>query len=264
MADDGGLDLAQWAAWAAGIALAVYVGACALLFAFQRSLLYYPQPSAWGRPETTFTLPVDGAELHVSVRPHEGPKALVYFGGNAEDVSRSLPSLADTFPGHALYLLHYRGYGGSTGEPSEAALHADALALFDKVALVHPDVTVVGRSLGSGVAIRLASERPVSRLVLVTPYDSIEALAAQRFPWLPMRWLLRDTYRSIRHAPSIRVPTLLIAAGNDKVIPLESTERLLAAFPPGVASLVVVHGAGHDSLSSKEAYLEALQGFQQR
>ena len=94
----------------------------------------------------------------------------------------ALPGLADAFPDHALYLLHYPGYGGAPGKPSEAAIAADALALFDRVAPQHPRVVVIGRSLGSGVAVQVASARPVARLVLVTPYDSLEEIAAKHVP----------------------------------------------------------------------------------
>ena len=162
------------------IVLLLYGAACVALFSFQRSLIYFPQPSAFDTPSTTLTLPVPGAELVVSIRPHAGQKALIYFGGNAEDVSSNLSSFSGAFPDYAIYLLHYRGYGGSSGKASEEMLHADAQALFDKVHAQHPNIAVVGRSLGSGVAIRLASQRPVSRLVLVTPFDKGQAKVIEK------------------------------------------------------------------------------------
>lgn len=240
--------------------LLAYAGICAVLFVFQRSLLYFPQPAALAAPASLLTLTLPDADLRVSVRPHDGPKALIYFGGNAEDVSLSLSAFAQAFPDRAVYLLHYRGYGGSSGKPTEENLHADALALFDKVRASHPDIAVVGRSLGSGVAVRLASRRPVARLALVTPYDSIAEIAAAQFPYFPVRWLLTDKFESWRHAPAIRVPTLLIAAGQDEVIPRASTERLLAGFGAGVASLMVMAGAGHNTVSSSADYWLALRG----
>lgn len=238
----------------------VYLGICVALFAFQRALIYYPQPRALAGPASTMELEVADASLVVSVRPHDGPKALLYFGGNAEDVSNNLPSFSQAIPDHALYLLHYRGYGGSSGTPSEEALRRDALALFDRIHLDHPELAVVGRSLGSGIAIWLASQRPATRLVLVTPYDSMRDLAASHLPYFPVRWLLRDKYESSRYAPSIRVPTLLISAENDELIPSASTARLLAAFAPGVAALEVIAGAGHNTISNSPQYLAALRG----
>jgi hypothetical protein len=104
------------------VALAVlYAACCAAVFFYQRSLIYFPQQRAIGSGDTTAELVVPGARLQISVRRHDGPNALLYFGGNAEDVSANLPSLSNVFPDYALFLLHYRGYGGSTGNPSEAA-----------------------------------------------------------------------------------------------------------------------------------------------
>jgi pimeloyl-ACP methyl ester carboxylesterase len=241
------------------VAAFVYLGACASLFFFQRSLIYFPQPGSLDS-SSQIRLPVDGAELRVSVRPLTGTDALMYFGGNAEDVSASLPSLSTAFPGHAIFLMHYRGYGGSSGSPSEAALHRDALALFDRIKADHPDVSVVGRSLGTGVAVRLATERPVSRVVLVTPYDSLQDLAAAQFPFFPVRWLLADKYESWRHAPKVTAPTTIILAEHDEVIPRASTEQLHSRFAPGVAVLKVVPGAGHNTVSANALYREYLRG----
>jgi pimeloyl-ACP methyl ester carboxylesterase len=241
------------------VAAFVYLGACAALYFFQRSLIYFPQPSSLGR-SSQMVLPVDGAELRVSVRPHTGPNALIYFGGNAEDVSASLPSLSTTFPEHAIFLMHYRGYGGSSGAPSEQALQADALKLFDKIHAEHPNIVVVGRSLGCGIAIRLAVQRPVSRLVLVTPWDSLQDLAAAQFPFFPVRWLLAEKYESGRYAPLVAAPTTVVAAEHDEVIPRWSTDRLHARFAQGVARFVILPGTGHNTISMNPLYLDIVRG----
>ncbi len=124
-----------------------YLGLCAALFLFQRSLIYFPQPSSPNSSATTITLPTTEASVRVTVKPHEGPNAIVYFGGNAENVTDSLPTLSTAFPDHAIYLMNYRGYGESTGKPSEKALIEDALALFDIVHTKHQHITIMGRSL---------------------------------------------------------------------------------------------------------------------
>lgn len=237
-----------------------YVGLCAALFFFQRSMIYFPQPRSAGTSLATISLRAGDHEVIVSTRVHAGPKALIYFGGNAEDVSANLPELSRAFPEHALYLLHYRGYGGSGGTPSEAALFADALALFDRIHAEHPDVVVIGRSLGSGVAVHLASMRPVGRLVLVTPYDSLAEIAAGRFPVFPVRWLLRDRFDSGIYAPKVSAPTLLIGAEHDEVVPVRSAELLATRFRPGVARLVVLPGTGHNTISDHPRYLPLLKG----
>lgn len=243
------------------ILLLAYLALCAALFIYQRSLIYFPQPKSWGGPATTQRLQVKDAELVLTARQNTGPKAIVYFGGNAEDVSANLPSFSETFPGHAIYLLHYRGYGGSSGSPSEAALQSDALALFDHVGKTHAEVTVVGRSLGSGVAVWVASQRPVSRLILVTPYNSIQELAAQRFPWFPISWLLVDKFESWKYAPQVTAPTLLIAAGQDEVIPAASTDKLYAHFKKGTAALKVLPGTSHNTVSQHPQYLPLFQSM---
>ncbi|PZW63115.1 MULTISPECIES: alpha/beta hydrolase [unclassified Pseudomonas] len=235
-----------------------YLLLCVALFVFQRALIYYPQPRAIDTPESLLTLSVADAQVLVTVRPHDGPKALIYFGGNAEDVSRSLPGFSQAFADHAIYLLHYRGYGGSTGSPSEEAIQRDAMALFDYVYNSHPDIAVIGRSLGSGVAVRLASQRPASRLILITPYNSLEDLAARQFPWFPVKWLLQDKFESWKYAAHITVPTLLVAAEHDEVIPRASTDRLYTHFAKGVASLQVIPDTGHNSISESPNYLKML------
>jgi uncharacterized protein len=241
------------------IAAALYLAACAALYFFQRSLIYYPQP-AGSVAASRMTLRSGDVDLVVSIRERAGPGAVIYFGGNAEDVSAGLPELARAFPDRALYLMNYRGYGGSAGSPSEAALHDDALALFDMARKNHQDVVVIGRSLGSGIAVRLAAQRPVSRLVLVTPYDSLQELAAAQFPLFPVRWLLSDKYESGRHAHRVTAPTTIIQAERDEVIPRASTEGLARRFGPGVAKLTVVPGTGHNTVSDHPLYFELLRG----
>ncbi|SDO20806.1 alpha/beta hydrolase [Polaromonas sp. JS666] len=243
------------------VLLLAYLALCAALYVYQRSLIYFPQPKSWGGPATTQQLQVKDAELVLTARQSTGPKAIVYFGGNAEDVSANLPSFSEAFPGHAIYLLHYRGYGGSSGSPSEAALQSDALALFDHIGKTHAEVTVVGRSLGSGVAVWVASQRPVARLILVTPYNSIQELAAQRFPWFPISWLLVDKFESWKYAPQVTAPTLLIAAGQDEVIPAASTEKLYAQFKKGTAALKVLPGTSHNTVSQHPQYLPLFQSM---
>jgi pimeloyl-ACP methyl ester carboxylesterase len=241
------------------IITSIYLALCLALFIFQRNLIYFPQPAAIDAPETQLTLSVADAQVNVTVRPHDGPNALIYFGGNAEDVSRNLPEFSQAFPDHALYLLHYRGFGGSTGSPSEEAIAQDALTLFDKVYNSHPNIAVVGRSLGSGVAVRLASQRPAARLILITPYDSLEDIAKRQYPVFPVKWLLKDKFESWKYAAHITIPTLLLVAEQDEVIPRSSTEKLYGHFAKGVATLKVIPDVGHNSISDTPEYFKSLE-----
>jgi uncharacterized protein len=236
----------------------LFAGLCVAVFVFQRSLIYFPQPRSNQAGITLMTLRTSTGTVLVSTRPHVGPDALIYFGGNAEDVSQNMPDFTAAFPNYAIYLLHYPGYGGSSGHPSERAIVTAALALFDRIHAEHSNVVVIGRSLGSGVAVHLASERPVARLVLVTPFDSLGDVAAEHYPFLPVRWLLRDKFESWRYAPQVTAPTRIIVAEQDEVIPRTSTDRLRTRFKGGIAAWVVVPGVGHNSISDSPDYLPLL------
>jgi len=247
----------------AGLVLLVlaglYVAACSILAIFQRSFLYYPQPAVPAGDATTETLPVPGEKILVTVRERPGPGAVIFFGGNADAVALLLPTLALAYPDRAIFLMNYRGYGGSSGRPTEDALQSDGLLLFDTVHKRHPEVIVVGRSLGTGIAIRIAAERPARSLVLITPYDSILGVAQHHFPMFPVRWLLLDRYESGRHAPQVRVPTLVLAADHDLVVPRASTQALLARFAPGVATYSVIRNTDHLTIMESGECVNAMR-----
>ena len=240
-----------------GFVASLYLALCVFLFFVQRSMLYHPRPAS--TRVDTVTLPVQDAHVVAATRTAEGPRAVLYFGGNAEDVSWTLDELSHALSGRALYCLHYRGYGGSTGSPSEAALFSDALALFDLAHSQHSEITVIGRSLGSSIGVYVASRRPVARLVLVTPYDRLADPAIAHFPFLPVTWILRDKYESGSYAPKVTAPTLILAAAEDELIPHESTERLHSRFRPGVSKLTLLSG-DHNSISADPRYLPLLAG----
>lgn len=236
----------------------LYLAVCGLLYLSQRAYLYYPAPRLADVP--AFVLKRGDADVVVSTNGVESRHAVLYFGGNAEDASQAVALLERAFPGRAVYAMHYRSYGGSTGSPSEQALVADGKRLFERVAKAHPGIVVVGRSLGSGIAIQVAASHRVERLVLVTPYDSIAELAANRFRLFPVGLLLRDKYESWRYAPRIHAPTTIVIAGNDAVIPNASSLRLAGRFAPAIANVVTFPGAGHNDVSDVSGYVEALAG----
>jgi len=243
--------------WTGLLALG-YTVVSLLVFLNQRSFIYFPQPAA--DPSGRLELQVEGKRVLVAHRPRPGPRALIYFGGNAEDVSLTRVELAALLPDTALYLLHYLGYGGSEGSPSEAALRADAQALFAHVAERHSAVTVVGRSLGTGPAVHLAATQPVQRLVLLVPFDSLLAVARGTMPWLPVDLLLLDRWDAAAEAPLVRAPTTIVAAAVDRVVPTRHAVALHRAFQPGVAELVLVPDLDHNSpILSSAAFRAALQ-----
>lgn len=238
---------------AVGIA---YLLMCGYLYLAQRSLMYFPTPAREGRPH--FVLSHDGQSLRVASHVRSGEAAVLYFGGNAEDVGFSIADLAAAFPEASIFAMHYRGYGGSSGEPSERALVADALALYTHVRATHSRITLVGRSLGSGIALQLARARPVARLVLVTPFHSMRELAQHHYPAFPVRWLLHDTWESTRYANGLRIPTTVVLASHDRVIPRWSSERLVESLDPALTRVHEIPGTGHNSISNGSGYAEAL------
>ena len=243
------------------ILLAVlYVGFCVVLYLKQRSFQYFPTPRRLGPTQMAGQFKSGDTLLQLTVRPHAGPGAVLYFGGNGEDVSSSVDPLIAAFPDREIVMLHYRGYGGSAGTPTEADIAADAAGLFDRVHAEHPDVIVIGRSLGTGIAARLASTRPVARLVLVTPYDSLLAIAQRQFWFAPVSWLLLDKYESWRYVPRITAPVLILRAEYDELIPAESTEKLRARFPAGQVRYVVVP-ASHNTILDDPLYVRSLAAF---
>lgn len=236
----------------------IYVGLCIVMFFAQRSLIYYPVQVSHANDANVIRLSMSDANLVISTHQTQAPRAIVYFGGNAEDVTLSLPQLAKAFPDRAIYLMHYRGYGGSTGQASEEGLFEDAIGLFDSVKSKHQDIMIIGRSLGTGVATYLASRRDASRLILITPYYSLENVAWGQYPYLPVSLLLQDKYESFKYAPMVKAPTLMIAAEWDQLTPFIGTLALRNEFKSGQVKLVVVKKAWHNGISNSPDYLPAL------
>jgi pimeloyl-ACP methyl ester carboxylesterase len=251
----------KWIAFAVLVALVLYALLCCVLYVMQDRLLYFPTPEA--RPDGATALLVHSGELVLKVWQVHGdlPHALIYFGGNAEDVAAKIPEFAAVFPNRALYLVHYRGYGGNAGTPSEKMLVADAQAIFDDIKRRHERVAVMGRSLGSGVATAVAATRPVEKLILVTPYDSVVNVAADHYGWAPVRWLVKDSYDSVRRMKDIRAPVLAAIAARDEVILRPRSEALVAAIPAPLRHVKIFPDATHNDINLQPGYRELLREF---
>lgn len=240
---------------------ACYLSACAFLFFKQRSLLYFPTPGSTVSDPAISLLTTDGETLRIWIRTADTQEAVIYFGGNSEDVSSNFHTFSTLLPKQNLYFVNYRGYGGSTGSPSESALFSDALAVYDLVHEKYPNISVVGRSLGSGVAVYLASTRKVDKLVLVTPYDSIENVAKKSFPIFPISLLLTDKFNSVSRVQSITAKTLVIVAENDEVIPRANSDALIAQFPSDQVITNIIQRTNHNTIGLSPAYFELIGGF---
>ncbi len=242
------------------VIMLLYALACLALYTLQRAILYHPQPQTMAPDAQAVAFPANGGLLHGWVVNPGRTDALIYFGGNGEPVERDADFFRDTLPGYSVYLVPYRGYGPNAGEPTEAGLYADALIEYAWVHARHAHVSVIGRSLGTGVATWLASNRTIAKLVLVTPYDSILNIAQERYPMFPVSWFLQDRYESWRRAGSIKAPTLVVLADGDQIVPRANSDVLIDHFHPKPTVVVIPH-ADHNNLTHGAMYAQAIAGF---
>lgn len=208
----------------------------------------------------------DGVRLRgLLVLPVRTPAPLViYYGGNAEEVTQGAARAASDYGAAAALLVNYRGYGESEGRPTEAALVADALELYDW-ARTHPDIrgdriALHGRSLGSGVAVAVAGARPSRCVVLTSPFASARDIAAEAYPWLPVGWLLRHPFDSKALAPRISVPALVLVGGADDIIAPHHSENLAGSWGAPVERKSFT-GFGHNDLDLHPEYGKAIHDF---
>lgn len=245
-------------------AVAAYAAAIGALYFFQRPLLY---PA----PQTTRTDPAsvgfakaqeivldtkDGERLIIwHVPPKEGKPVVLFFHGNGEVLAWRVPRFrAITADGTGLVALSFRGYGGSSGAPSEEGLLNDGVAAYEFAAARYPPSRIIpwGYSLGSGVAVALATTRPIAKLILEAPYTSTVDVAAAAFPWAPVRWLMRDRFHSDQRISKLNVPLLIMHGAKDTVVPIEIGRRLFDLVP-GRKRFVTLPQGTHVNLDEQGA-----------
>lgn len=256
--------------WFAILVSVGYLGGLAALFLAQRSFIFpIPQtvrtaPGAAGFPEAEehVLTTADGEKVicwHVPAKP--GHAVVIYFPGNGDFLAGSVSRFrAITADGTGLVALSYRGYAGSTGQPSERGLLLDAAAAYDFTAARYgaDRIVVWGFSLGSGVAVALAAGQPVVKLILEAPYTSIVDVAGSRFRLVPVRWLVRDQFRSDQRIAHVTAPLLIMHGGRDSTISIGLGERLFAlAHEP--KQFVRFPEGGHDNLDNYGAIETARQ-----
>jgi uncharacterized protein len=225
--------------WFLVIVVIGYGGLLALMYVFQRKLMYFPDaartpPAQAGLPqaEEVRLTSSDGEKLIAwHVAPRAEKPVVIYFQGNggALDlrVGRFHWLIED---GTGLLALSYRGYGGSSGSPSEAGLIRDAVAAYDFAAARYAPARLVlwGESLGTAVSIALAAEHKVGGLILDAPFTSAADVGAAAYPFVPVRWLIRDSWRSDRRIARVHAPILVLHGARDRVVPVRFGERLFA------------------------------------
>ena len=225
--------------WLLIAVLVGYGGLVALMFVFQRRLMYVPDrarlaPADAGLPQAreVALASSDGEKLIAwFVPPRAGRRVILYFQGNAAGlparVGRFQWMIAD---GDGLLALCYRGYGGSSGRPTEQGLIRDAAAAYDlaRAQVAAGRIVLFGESLGTGVAVALAATHEVAGLVLDAPFTSIADVGAAAYPYSPVRWALKDTFRSDTRIGKVTAPLLVLHGEDDHVVPIRFGERLFA------------------------------------
>jgi hypothetical protein len=244
--------------WVLIIGVCGYALVVAVLYFAQRSMLYHPTalripPAQAGMPEAQeIELKTSDGETLVAwhVPPRGDKPVVIYFHGNGEIIQwRIGHHRALIRDGAGLIAVNFRGYGGSTGTPTEDGLHRDAAAAYAFAVAHYPAQRIVlyGVSLGTGVAVKLASEQPVAKLILEAPYTSTVDVAAEMFPFVPVRWLMKDQLHSDQRIGKVHVPLLIMQGTHDEVIPIRFGERLFAlANEP--KRFVRFDGGGHNDL----------------
>lgn len=258
---------------ASGIAvLAILVA----IWAMQRKLIYFPSSYV---PDL-HTVGLTGA-LPVSFPTSDGltlggwfvsrvatPEfAVIIFNGNAGNRSHRA-AFADALArsGLAVLVFDYRGFGGNGGSPTEGGLRLDARAAREAL-LAHVDirstgVVYFGESLGTAVAVELASEHPPAALVLRSPFTSMTDVGRHHYPWLPVGWLLRDRFDTLRRIPGVHTPTFVIAGDEDQIVPISQSRRVFEAANEPKSLLVIPHAEHNDEvLITGRTMIEAVLRF---
>ncbi|MGI9305702.1 MAG: alpha/beta hydrolase [Gammaproteobacteria bacterium] len=258
----------------AGGALALWAGAGFVLWRWQEKLIFFPKPPPPGVARELADMAVeiaapDGAVLRGwehpgnAFAPPTDCRLMIYFGGNNEEVSDHITDNGGRFSCPQWY-INYRGFGESGGAPAADALRADALLVFDEAAkkleLRENEVCVLGRSLGSHMAAHVAANRPVKKLIMVTPFDSVLNIAKTRYPIFPVQRILRHPFDTLAEAPHISAPSLFLLAETDYVVPHAHSENLIANWP---AAHTVVHlpETTHADIADAPSYWRAITHF---
>jgi fermentation-respiration switch protein FrsA (DUF1100 family) len=252
--------------------LGAYVLIAAYMYVTQRSHQYFPSrqglaTSAAGLSgvEDVKLASRDGMVLQAWYSPAQpGRATILYFHGNGGEIAdRPDRFAAYQARGFGVFFLSYRGYGASTGSPSEKGLMDDARAAYDWLVAkaIEPDeIVLVGESLGSGVAVQLAAERQVRALALEAPFASAANIAAAAYWWLPVRLLMKDTFDSLAFIGKVKAPLLIIHGDLDGVVPL-SEGRVLFARANEPKEMIVVQGGDHGTIFSPDSWALEMRFF---
>ncbi len=251
----------------------LYLIVTGFLFIAQSSFIFFPRNISGFQQSflnqfnsNEITIEHNGISLHgwfIQHEPHINNPLIIYYGGNAEEVSQNLHDL-DKFGNYSILFMNYRGYGKSEGRPGQDALFSDALFIFDYITNIYnidpSNIFLMGRSLGSAVAVHVGGRRSVKGIILVTPFDNLVNVAKNHYPIFPIRYLLRHPFRSDQIAPGIMCPMLAIIGKQDRIIPNERSLTLVKQWG-GNSYHVIIENTGHNTISFAPEYWQAIQNF---
>ncbi len=242
------------------IALILYFLGGVYLYLFQRSFIYFPTKEVKHNGFVE-NMKIENENIKIIVLNKNKENAILYFGGRSESVAQNITNFTKNFPHHTIYLVNYRAYGGSTGIPNEKNLYNDAIYIYKNIAKRHKNISLIGRSLGTGIATYLASNVKIKKMVLVTPYDSILNMAKDKYPFYPITYILKDQYNSIERVSNIIIPTMIFLASSDETINTRYSNNLIKEFNPLNLSVKTIKESGHKNIIKKEEYFIELNKF---
>ncbi len=255
--------------------LLVYVIISAFMYFKQDQFVFFPQKisdarvqqlrNESGLEEITISTEdgklLHGWLLHGSETDDIEKNIVIYFGGNAEEVSHLIDYFS-RFSDWSFALFNYRGYGKSEGQPGEKYFFQDAVRIYDEIKerIDEDDLNIVtmGRSIGAGVALHVAQNREVNGMILVSPYDRLVDVAKDAYPFLPVEILARQRFNAIKKAPDIEVPAYALVAMEDRTIRPIRSRKLLEALA-GEVFLTEIDGEDHNSVAHTSEYDEFLK-----
>ncbi len=250
-----------------------YCGTLAFLYFKQGSFIFFPTGISKSKEfllkqfsQFEVNINHDGFNLHgwfINREISPEHPLIIYYGGNAEEVSNNLFDL-EKYEKESLLFMNYRGYGKSTGSPSQASLFSDALFIFDyfsdTYSIPSTNIILMGRSLGSAVATYVAKLRHIKAVILISPFDSLVNIAQEHYPIFPVKLLLKHPFESVQIAQEITVPMITVIAGQDRIISNERSVTLVEHWG-GECNYVTIKDAGHNTISNYPQYWDTIRLF---
>jgi fermentation-respiration switch protein FrsA (DUF1100 family) len=255
------------------ILIAIYISCGLALYFFQEKFLFHPEPLAaeytfqFKQPFTEIYLPVDN-ERNLSIVQFTVPDSVrkgivLYFHGNKANIERYADnSKLFTDNSYEVWMIDYPGFGKTTGERTERVLYSDALLMYNMAkARIHSDsIIIYGKSMGTGIAAQLASVRESKRLILETPYYSIDALAARFAFMYPVSWMMNFHLPTFKYIQLVKKPVTIFHGTDDNTIPYRHAKRLMKVAPQG-AELVTIENGGHNDLPASALFRQKLDSL---